>query len=171
MTETHRGQCHLWSTIFVALLMGCSTNRAETTPKVALSPASEGLPPEPRTDASIRSPRMSGDTLICETSRKFRTSAGNRWLWVRTLIERKPGGHTDYTVAETVVSTDPEGLNYGKVDLAGVSLDGGNDYTLRNTTGVRTGETKKSADQAHHARGYTVGPNMGPIEGSCGGAR
>jgi hypothetical protein len=34
-----------------------------------------------------------------------------------------------------------------KVELAGVSLDGDKDHTLRNTTGVRTAEPKESPKQ------------------------
>jgi hypothetical protein len=112
---------------------------------------------------------MSGDTLVCEKPQKFRTAGGDRWLWVRILIQRKPGSGTDNTVAETVVSTDPEGRETDqKVELAGVSLDGDKDYTLRNTTGVRTADTEKTPKQGHRARGYTIGPNMGPVEASCG---
>ena len=89
---------------------------------------------------------------------------------MRILVERKAGTGTDDTIAETVVSTDPEGTEHAqKVELAGVSLDGDKDYTLRNTTGVRTAEPKESPKQAHRARGYTIGPNMGPFEASCGG--
>ena len=154
--------------MLLALSAACGTNRADTTPAVALSESREGLVAEPR--ASGPSPRRSGDTLICEKARKFSTPNGDRWLWVRVLIERKPGSTTDNTIAETLVSADSRGTEYGeKVELAGVSLDGDKDNTLRNTTGVRTAESKESPKQAHRARGYTVGPNTGPVETSCGG--
>jgi hypothetical protein len=90
-------------------------------------------------------------------------------LWVRILVDRKAGSSTDNTVAETVVSTDAQGREYDKVELAGVALDGDKDYTLRNTTGVRTAEAKETPRQAHRAHAYTVGPNMGPLEVRCGG--
>ncbi|HEY3013414.1 MAG TPA: hypothetical protein VGJ36_11745 [Gemmatimonadales bacterium] len=107
---------------------------------------------------------------MCEKSRKFHTSNGDRWLWLRMLVERKAGSDTENTLAEAVVSADPQGDAYDqKVELAGVSLDGDADYTLRNTTGVRTAEAKKTPKQAHRARGYTIGPNMGPFEIRCGG--
>jgi hypothetical protein len=73
-------------------------------------------------------------------------------------------------LAETVVSTDADGNQYDqKVELAGVSLDREADWTFRNTIGVRTGDAQKTPHQAHSARGYTVGPNMGPFEIRCGG--
>ena len=153
--------------ILFALTLACSTNRTDAAPAIALSESREGIPPEPRS-STIRAGR-SGDTLICEKPRKFRTADGNRWLWVRILVERKPGSDTDKTIAETVVSTDPEGREYGPtVELAGVSLDGDKDNTLRNTAGVRTAEAKEGPKQLHRARGYTVGPNVGPVEISCG---
>jgi hypothetical protein len=158
---------YLFSTIVLAAIAACSTNRADTAPAIALSESREGLPPEPR--ASGTRAGRSGDTLICERPRKFRTAEGDRWLWVRILVERKPGSDSDNTIAETVVSTDPDGRESGpKVELAGVSLDGDKDNTLRNTVGVRTAEAKESPKQVHRARGYTVGPNMGPFETSCG---
>jgi hypothetical protein len=99
----------------------------------------------------------------------FRTPEGDRWLWVRIITERKPGEETESTVAETVVSTDSEGMQTDqKVALAGVRLDGGTEYTLRNTSGVRTAEEKESPRQRHTARGYTRGPDMGPVEANCG---
>ncbi len=151
-----------------ALASACSTKQADTTPDFALSESREGMPAEPRVSGA-RSGR-SGDTLICETPRKFPTAAGDRWLWVRILVERKPGSDTDNTLAETVVSTDADGTEYDQpVELAGVSLDGDPDYTLRNTTGVRTAEAKESPKRAHRARGYTIGPNLGPVEARCGG--
>jgi hypothetical protein len=167
MPKTIPMKPYLCSTILFAVAAGCSTNRADTAPAVALSESREGLPPEPRTSA-IRSGRL-GDTLVCQRPLKFRTADGDRWLWVRIFVERKPGSDTDNTIAETVVSSDPEGSQYGpKVELAGVSLDGDKDNTLRNTTGVRTAEPKESPKQVHRARGYTVGPNTGPVETSCG---
>jgi hypothetical protein len=167
MPQTIPIKPYLCSTILFALAAACSTNRADTTPAIALSESREGILPEPRTSA-IRTGR-SGDTLICERPHKFRTAEGDRWLWVRILVERKPGSDTDNTIAETVVSTDPDGREYGpKVELAGVSLDSDKDNTLRNTVGVRTAEPKESPKQVHRARGYTVGPNIGPFETSCG---
>ena len=144
----------------------CAKNQANTTPELALTKTDEGLPPSPR--AAGRSPRTVGDTTICEKPRKFSTPDGNRWLWVRIMIERKPGETTDNTIAETVVSTNPEGTEYATVGLAGVKLDTDKEYTLRNTSGVRTLETKKSDKQAHRVRGYAVQPNLGPIEATCG---
>jgi hypothetical protein len=168
MTQTIPAKPYLFSTILFALTTACGTNRADTTPTLALSEAREGLATEPR--ASGPSPRRSGDTLICEKPRRFSTPNGDRWLWVRLLVERKAGATTDNTIAETVVSTDSKGTEYAQtVELAGVSLDGDKDNTLRNTTGVRIAEAKESPRQAHHARGYTIGPNMGPVEASCGG--
>lgn len=167
MPQTIPIRPYLCSTILFAVAAACSTNRAESAPAIALSESREGIPPEPRTSA-IRAGR-SGDTLICERPHKFRTAEGDRWVWVRILVERKPGSDTDNTIAETVVSTDPDGREYGpKVELAGVSLDSEKDYTLRNTAGVRTAEPKESPKQVHRARGYTVGPNTGPFETSCG---
>jgi hypothetical protein len=168
MTQPIHAKPYLFSTILFALTTACSTNRADTTPAVALSESREGLAAEPR--SSGPSPRRSGDTLVCEKSRKFSTPNGDRWLWVRILVERKAGTTTDNTIAETAVSTDSKGMEYAqKVELAGVSLDGDKDNTLRNTPGVRTAESKESPKQAHRARGYTIGPNMGPVEASCGG--
>ena len=165
MTQTIYANSYLFSTVLFALATACSTK--QVTPDVALSKSEEGLPAEPR--ASGASPRTSGDTLVCERPRKFSTPNGERWLWVRILIERKPGSGTDNTIAEAVVSTDPKGTEYTqKVELAGVSLDGDKDYTLRNTTGVRTAKPKESPKQAHRALGYTIGPNVGPIEARCG---
>lgn len=167
MAHTISLKTYLFFSVLIALATACSTNRADTAPALALSESREGILPEPRTSA-IPAGR-SGDTLICERPRKFRTAEGDRWLWVRILVERRPGSDTDNTIAETVVSTDPDGREYGpKVGLAGVSLDGDKDYTLRNTVGVRTAESKESPKQVHRARGYTVGPNMGPFETSCG---
>lgn len=168
MTQTIYVKPYLISTIMFALATACSTNQADTTPDIALSESREGIPAEPR--ATGTSPRRSADTLICEKPRKFSTPNGDRWLWVRILVERNAGTATDHTIAETVVSTDPKGREYAqKVELAGVSLDGEKDYTLRNTTGVRTAEPKESPKKAHRARGYTIGPNIGPLEASCGG--
>jgi hypothetical protein len=168
MTQTIQARPYLLRTILLALATACSTNKAGTNPTLALSEAREGLPPEPR--AMGTSPRRSGDTLVCETSRKFRTSGGDRWLWVRILIDRKPGSDTENTIGEALVSTDSKGSEHDqKVELAGVSLDGDHEYTLRNTMGVRTAEAKQSTKQAHRARAYTVGPNMGPFEARCGG--
>ena len=167
MIQTIPGRSYFPSAVLFAVATACSTNRADTAPAIALSESREGLPPEPR--ASGTRAGRSGDTLICEKPRKFSTADGNRWLWVRILVERKPGSDTDNTTAELVVSTDPEGREYGPtVELAGISLDGDKDNTLRNTTGVRTAESKQSPKQVHRARGYTVGPNMGPFETSCG---
>jgi hypothetical protein len=167
MTQTIPAKPYLFSTALFAVTLGCSSNRADTTPVIALSESEEGIPPQPRTTGPRNG--RSADTLICEKPRKFSTADGDRWLWVRILVERKPGSDTDKTIAETVVSTDAEGRDYGsKVELAGVSLDGDKDNTLRNTTGVRTAEPKQSPKQVHRARGYTVGPNMGPFELSCG---
>jgi hypothetical protein len=160
---------YLFSTTLFGLALACSTNKADlAAPAAAVSEAREGLAPEPRANGA--SPRTSGDTLICEKTRKFSTPEGDLWLTVRTLVDRKPGSDTEATKAEAVVSTDPKGSEYNKkVELAGVSLDGDKDYTLRNTSGVRTAEAKKSGKQVHHARAYTIGPNMGPAEVSCGG--
>ncbi len=156
-----------FAAIVLFLAPACATNQADTTPDVALSESTEGLPAEARTPG--KSPRMSGDTLICESSRKYRTAEGDRWLWVRMFIERAPGDDKDKTTAETLVSTDAEGKEYNqKVALAGVSVDGDKDHTLRNTTGVRTAATKESSRRSHRTRGYTVGPNMGPIGVTCG---
>jgi hypothetical protein len=167
MTQTIAAKSYLFSPILLAVTLACSTNRADTAPAIALSESREGLPPEPRA-IGTRAGR-SGDTLICERPRKFRTADGDRWLWVRILVERKPGSDTDNTIAEAVVSSDPDAREYGpKVELAGISLDGDKDNTLRNTVGVRTAEPKESPKQLHRARGYTVGPNMGPFETSCG---
>jgi hypothetical protein len=152
----------------LVLALACSTKQADTTPGFALSESREGVPAEPPV-GGMRSGR-SGDTLICGKPQRFRTADGDRWLWVRILLERKAGSDTENTLAEAVVSTDPEGTEYDqRVELAGVSLDGEADYTLRNTTGVRTAEAKESPKQAHRARGYTIGPNMGPVEVRCGG--
>ncbi|HEX2249970.1 MAG TPA: hypothetical protein VHH32_06445 [Gemmatimonadales bacterium] len=167
MTRTVR-QFGAFAAIVLTQATGCATNQADTTPDVALSESTEGIPAEPRTPG--KSPRMSGDTLICETSRKYSTADGDRWLWVRIFIERNPDDDTDKTTAETLVSIDAQGQEYDqKVALAGVSVDGDKDHTLRNTTGVRTASTNESPKQAHRARGYTVGPNMGPIAVRCGG--
>jgi hypothetical protein len=168
MTQTIYPKPYLFSTILFALAAACSTNQADTTPAIALSESREGLPAEPR--ASGTSPRRSGDTLVCEKPRKFSTPNGDRWLWVRILVERKAGSDTENTIAETVVSTDRDGKEHDQtVELAGVSLDGDKDYTLRNTTGVRTADAKETPKQAHRARGYAIGPNMGPVEARCGG--
>jgi hypothetical protein len=167
MSSTILDKTYLVPGMLFALASACSTNRTEAAPAIALSESREGLPPEPGA-IGIRAGR-SGDTLVCEKPRKFSTAEGNRWLWVRILVERKPGSDTDNTIAEAVVSSDAEGRQYGpKVELAGVSLDGDKDYTLRNTVGVRTAEPKDSPKQLHHARAYTVGPNVGPFEISCG---
>jgi hypothetical protein len=168
MTRAIQPRPLLFPAILFTLAAAChQRNPSDSNPDFVLSKSDEGVPHGLRSGTT--SPRVSGDTLVCEKPRKYRTSEGNRWLWVRILIERQPGGDTDNTVAETVVSTDPEGRVYDqKVELAGVSLDREKDYTLRNATGVRTGETKKSAKQAHSARGYTRGPDMGPLEVSCG---
>jgi hypothetical protein len=168
MPTTMRLASGVFGAALLTLTTACSTRRADTTPDVKLSETREGLPAQPR--AVGTSPRMAGDTLICERSRKFRTSQGDRWLWVRLLVERKSGEDTDNTSAEALVSTDAEAEAYNqKVDLAGVSLDSEKEYTLRNTTGVRTAESEKSPKKAHRARAYTIGPNMGPVEVSCGG--
>jgi hypothetical protein len=165
MTRTIQSRLYLFPIVFAAAA-GCA-KQANTNPEFALSKAREGLPAEAR--ATGTSPRTSGDTLVCERSRRFSTPEGARWLWVRILVERQPGSDTENTLAETVVSTDQNGNQYDqKVELAGVSLDREADWTLRNTTGVRTGDARKSPKQAHRARGYTVGPNMGPFEISCG---
>ena len=165
--ESHTAQPLLFSAILLTLTAGCHQwNQSDSNPDFVLSKSDEGVPHGPRSGTT--SPRVSGDTLVCEKPPKYRTSEGNRWLWVRS-IERRPGGDTDNTVAETVVSTDPEGGVYDQnVELAGISLDRDKDYTLRNATGVRTGETKEGAKQVHSARGYTRGPDMGPLEVSCG---
>jgi hypothetical protein len=149
-----------------SLPLACSTNTAN--PNVALSTSREGVPPESR--PILRSSTVVGDTLVCEKSRRFQTANGERWLWVRVLRERNAGRKdADRTLAETVVSTDAGGKMSGKVELAGISLDGQADYTLRNTTGVRTAEPRESPREAHRARGYTRGPDMGPVDLSCGG--
>jgi hypothetical protein len=150
-----------------SLALACSTNTAN--PNVALSTSREGVPPESR--AILRSSSVVGDTLICEKSRRFQTANGERWLWVRVLRERNAGRKdADRTLAEAVVSTDAGGkMSDQKVELAGISLDGQADYTLRNTTGVRTAEPRESPRQAHRARAYTRGPDMGPVDLSCGG--
>lgn len=156
-----------FAAIVLSLAPACATKQGDTTPDVVLSESTEGIPAEARTPG--KSPRMSGDTLICETSRRYRTAEGNRWLWVRIFIERRPGEDKDKTAAETLVSTDAEGTEYDqKVALAGVEVDGDKDHTLRNTTGVHTAGTRESPRQSHRARGYTVGPNMGPIGVTCG---
>jgi hypothetical protein len=167
MTQSITAKRYFIPTLMFATV-ACSTNQAESAPAVALSETREGISAEPR--AVGTSPRKSGDTLICEKPGKFSTADGDRWLWLRVLVERKPGSDTDKTIAEAVVTSDPKGTEYGpKVDLAGVALDGDKEYTLRGTTGVRTAAAKESAKQAHRARGYTVGPNLGPFEVSCGG--
>ena len=167
MTQPITAKRYLAPTLLFATL-ACSTNQAESAPALALSATREGIPAEPR--AVGTSPRTSGDTLICEKPRKFSTADGDRWLWLRILVERKPGSDTDKAIAEAVVTSDPKGTEYGpKVELAGVALDGDKEYTLRNTTSVRTAAAKESAKQAHRARGYTIGPNLGPFEASCGG--
>src|ERR671921_3054555 len=123
MTRSTQAKPYLICTALFTLASACGANKAGTTPTLALSEAREGLPPEPR--AMSTSPRRSGDTLICETSRKFRTSAGDRWLWVRILIDRKPGSDTEKTIGEALVSADPNGSDHDqKVELAGVALDG-----------------------------------------------
>jgi hypothetical protein len=168
MMTTISAKPRLLFAVGLALAPACSTKQGDTTPDFALSESREGLPPEPGT-SGLRSGR-SGDTLICGKPQRFRTADGDRWLWVRVLLERKTGSDTENTLAETVVSTNPEGTEYDqRVELAGVSLDGEADYTLRNTTGVRTAEAKESPKQAHRARGYTIGPNMGPVDVRCGG--
>jgi hypothetical protein len=161
----------VFPSILLTLAGACSQRtQADPTPDIALSTSDEGVPPGPR--SGTESPRTSGDTLVCDKSRKYSTPSGDRWLWVRILVERRPGSGTDYTKAETAVSTDPDGMEYDpKVALAGVSLEGlegGREYTLRNTPGVRTRDTKKSETGLHTARGYTRGPDMGPISVSCG---
>lgn len=150
-----------------SLALACSTNTAN--PDVALSTSREGVPPESR--AILRTSTVVGDTLICEKSRRFQTANGERWLWVRILRERNSGRKdADRTLAEAVVSTDAGGnLSDQKVELAGISLDGQADYTLRNTAGVRTAEARESPRQAHRARAYTRGPDMGPVDLRCGG--
>jgi hypothetical protein len=152
----------------LALALACSTSTANPNLDVGLSKSREGLPAEQRVIG--RSSTVVGDTLICETHRQFRTADGNRWLWIRILRERQTERkEPDKTLAEVLVSTDAEGTQHQqKVELAGVSLDGEADYTLRNGTGVRTAEAKDSPRQAHRARGYTIGPNMGPVEVRCG---
>ncbi len=153
--------------IVLSLAPACATKQGDTTPDVALSESTEGIPAEAGTPG--RSPRTLGDTLICESSRKYHTAEGDRWLWVRIFIERRPGDDSDKTSAETLVSTNAEGSKYDqKVELAGVEIDGGKDNTFRNTAGVRTTTASESPRQSHRARGYTVGPNMGPIEVTCG---
>jgi hypothetical protein len=149
-----------------SLALACSTNTAN--PNVALSTSREGVPPESR--PILRSSTVVGDTLVCEKSRRFQTANGERWLWVRVLRERDAGRKdADRTLAEAVVSTDAAGKISAKVELAGISLDGQPDYTLRNTTGVRTAEPRESPREPHRARGYTRGPDMGPVDLSCGG--
>jgi hypothetical protein len=162
----------VFSSILLTLLAACSQRtQADPTPDISLSTSDEGLAPGPR--SGTKSPRMSGDTLVCDKSRMYRTANGDRWLWVRILVQRPAGDTTDYTTAETAVSTDQDGMEYdAKVALAGVSLEGledGKNYTLRNSPGVRARETKKSARQPHTARGYTRNPDMGPISVTCGG--
>jgi hypothetical protein len=162
----------VFPSILLTLLAACSQRtQADPTPDISLSTSDEGLPPGPR--SGTKSPRMSGDTLVCDKSRMYRTPNGNRWLWVRILVQRPAGDTTDYTTAEAAVSTNQDGMEYDpKVALAGISLEGledGKNYTLRNSPGVRTRETKKSERQAHTARGYTRDPDMGPISVTCGG--
>ncbi|HEX6432799.1 MAG TPA: hypothetical protein VFZ87_01085 [Gemmatimonadales bacterium] len=161
-----------FSSILLMLVAACSQRtQADPTPDISLSTSDEGVPPAPR--SGTKSPRTSGDTLICDQSRKYSTPDGDRWLWVRILVQRAPGDTTDNTTAETAVSTDRDGMEYAReVALAGISLQGlenGREYTLRNASGVRTSDTKKSGRQAHTARGYTRGPDMGPLSVSCGG--
>jgi hypothetical protein len=150
------------------LALACSTSTSNPNLDVGLSKSREGLPAELRVIG--RSSSVVGDTLICETHRRFRAADGNRWLWVRILRERKAErDNADKTLAEVLVSTDADGTQHEqKVELAGVSLDGEADYTLRNTTGVRTAEAKDSPKQVHRARGYTISPNMGPLDVRCG---
>jgi hypothetical protein len=157
----------LFSGLVLSLTPACSKQtQADPTPGIALSTTDEGIPPGPRL-----SPRTTGDTLVCETPRRYRTAEGDRWLWVRIITERKAGEETEHTVAETVVSTDAEGNQTDQnVALAGIRLDGGREYTLRNSSGVRTAETKESPRRRHSARGYTRGPDMGPVDAICGGA-
>lgn len=167
MRQTQDAGRHLILYVVSSLALACSTNSAN--PNVALSPSREGVPPE--STPIDKSSTVVGDTLICEKSRRFQTANGERWLWVRVLRERNTGRKdADRTLAEAVVSTDAGGkVSDQKVELAGISLDGQADYTLRNTTGVRTGEPTDSPRQAHRARGYTRGPDMGPLDLSCGG--
>jgi hypothetical protein len=155
------------STLLLSLAAACSQRTLrDPAPDVGLSTTDEGIPPGPRL-----SPRTTGDTLVCETSRRFRTADGDRWLWVRIITERKPGEDTERTVAEAVVSSDAKGMQTDQnVALAGIRLDGGREYTLRGTSGVRTGEAKESPRRPHTARGYTRGPDMGPVDANCGGA-
>jgi hypothetical protein len=142
--------------------------QADPTPDVALSETDEGVPPQGKLANQSRYVR--GDTIICEKPERYTTPNGPRWLWIRILIHRAPEGETDYTVAETVVSTDAAGREYNqRVGLAGIKLDGEKEYTLRDATGVRTGQTKKSEKREHSARGYTIKPNMGPLDATCGG--
>jgi len=149
------------------LAPACATKSGDTAPDVALSESTEGIPVEAQTPG--KSPRTSGDTLICESSRRYRTAEGDRWLWVRTFIQRGPDSDTDKITAETLVSTDAAGREHNqKVALAGVSIDDDRNHTLRNTTGVRTASTKEGPKRSHRTRGYTVGPNMGPLEVTCG---
>lgn len=161
----------VFSSVMLTLVAACSQRtQADPSPDISLSASDEGVPPGPR--SGTNSPRMSGDTLICDKSRKYSTPSGDRWLWVRILVQRAPGDTIDHTKAETAVSTDPDGMEYApEVALAGVSLQGlenGREYTLRKTSGVRTRGTKESGRQVHTARGYTRGPDMGPLSVSCG---
>jgi len=169
MPRTMQPSSFLISSFLLTVTAACSARtQADPTPDFAVSPTDEGVAPGPR--SGTKSPRTSGDTLICDKSRKYTTSVGNRWLWVRILVERQPGA-TDYTLAETAVSTDAEGMEYDpKVTLAGIKLDDGKEYTLRNTPGVRTREAKKGDRKAHWARGYARGPDLGPIDLTCGGS-
>jgi hypothetical protein len=169
MTRIMQPTSFLVSSFLLTLTAACSPRtQADPTPDFAVSPTDEGVAPGRR--SGTKSPRMSGDTLICDKSRKYSTPDGSRWLWVRILVERQPGA-TDFTLAETAVSTDAEGMEYDpEVDLAGIKLDDGREYTLRNTPGVRTRETKKGDRQAHWARGYARGPDLGPIDLTCGGS-
>jgi hypothetical protein len=154
----------LFSGLALGLTAACS-KQTQAAPAIALSTTDEGIPPGPRL-----SPRTTGDTIVCETPQRFRTAEGDRWLWVRIITERKPGEQTENTVAETVVSTDAEGNQTDQnVELAGIRLDGGREYTLRKTSGVRTAEKKESPPRRHSARGYTRAPDMGPVDAICGG--
>ncbi len=154
-----------FSTLLLSLAAACSQQALrDPAPDIALSTTDEGVPPGPRL-----SPRTTGDTLVCETSRRVATADGDRWLWVRIITERKPGEDTERTVAETVVSSDSKGTQTDQnVALAGIRLDGGREYTLRNASGVRTRDAKEGPRERHTARGYTRGPDMGPVDAICG---
>lgn len=112
--------------------------------------------------------RFGTDTIVCRDSARYETAKGVRYLHVHAVVAR-PGGSTDLTSAETVISTDPAGTKFVRVDTASVNIDAEGPWILLNATGVSHDNNKSSA-QGHRIEGSTSGPSMGPlIIQSCGG--